>query len=164
MADDPEIENVRVGFPEADDIEIPHPPLRAFCDYCLTVKPRSDYADRRDFDFNRLQPWLGNIMIVDYLPEAKDFRYRLYGTAVSSQTSFDLTGTRVSERPPNIGGFIARFYLEAVEGKRLVYTEHTRAYPRFIRDWHRLICPVVDNGRVQIVICIYSVSTKERPA
>jgi hypothetical protein len=163
MADDPEIENIRVGFPETDDIDIPHPPVRAFCDYCRSVKPRDGYADRSHFDFNRLQPWLGNIMIVDYLPETQDFRYRLYGTAVSDQTSFDLTNTLVSERPPNIGGFIARFYLEAVRRKKLVYTEHTRLYPRFIRDWHRLICPVVDNGRVQIVTGIFSVNSKERP-
>jgi hypothetical protein len=164
MADDPEIENIRVGYPESDYIGIPHPPLRAFRDYCLSVKPRNDYADRGDFDFNRLQAWLGNMMIAEYLPETKDFRYRLYGTAVSDKTSFDLTGTLVSERPPNIGGFIARHYIDAVESRRLVYTEHTRIYPRFIRDWHRVICPVVDTGRVQIVTCIYSVNTKERPA
>ena len=163
MADDPKIKNIRVCFPEIDGIDIPHPPLRAFCEYCLSVKPPDDYADRRHFDFDRLQPWLGSIMIADYLPDTRDFRYRLYGTVVADQTSFDLTSTLVSERPPNLRNFIALHYLASVDRKRLVYTEHTRIYPRFIRDWHRLICPVVDGSRIQVVTCIFSVNTQERP-
>lgn len=162
MADDSTPENIRVGYPEIDGADIPHPPLRAFCEYCLSVKPRDDYAERRHFDFEHLQPWLGHIMIVDYLPAEKDFQYRLYGTHIADYTGFDLTGRRVSEIPPALGKFLARAYADSVDQKRLVYTEHTRTYPRFSRNWHRVLCPVKDGDRIQVVICIVPVSTTNK--
>jgi hypothetical protein len=162
MEDDKAPEKIRIGFPEVDGTDIAHPPLRAFCDYCLSVKPADDYADRSDFDVFRLKPWLGYMMIVAYQPEIRDFRYRLYGTYLADQAGFDLTGSLVSQMPRGIGDFILRLYLDCVDTRKLVYSEHTHVHARYSCDWHRVLCPVRDRDNIQVVGCNIPVATPIR--
>ena len=162
MADDATPTNIRVAYPERDGIDIPNASLRAFCEHCLAVKPPDDYAERRHFDFAQLKSWLGYIMILDYLPAEDDFRYRLYGTHIADHVGFDLTGTLVGAMPHGLREFVARNYRESVERKAVLYTEHTRNYPRFTRDWHRVLCPVRDGDDIQVVTCNIPVNTLER--
>ena len=153
MVDDRSPEKTLVSYPEIDGIDIPHPPLRAFCEYCLSVKPSDDFAERRHFDFFRLQPWLGFMMIVDYLEATRDFRYRLYGTHIVDQAGSDLTGSLVSELPRGVGDFVTRVYRESVDRKKVIYSMHTRVNARFSCDWHRVLCPVRIGNNIQVVGC-----------
>jgi hypothetical protein len=153
MTDDKAPEKIRVCYPEIDRVDIPDTSLRAFCDYCLSVKPPGDYAERGHFDVFRLKPWLGYMMIVAYHPEIRDFRYRLYGTYLADQAGFDLTGSLVSRMPRGIGSFILRRYLECVDERKLIYSEHTHVHARYSCDWHRVLCPVRDRDNIQVVVC-----------
>jgi len=150
-------ENIIVAYPEQEDVEIRNPVVRAFNDYCLSVKPAGGYADRADFDPFKLRPWLGYIMILEHLPADDDFRYRMYGTFVAEQTGCDMTGRRVSDFGPELGPgfrtFFKRLYNECLARKTIIYAEHTRIYSGFDREWCRLLCPVRAIDTTQIVVC-----------
>ncbi|MGD8810110.1 MAG: PAS domain-containing protein, partial [Gammaproteobacteria bacterium] len=107
-------DNVVVAYPEQETFEIPHTAVRAFSDYCRTVKPVSALADRASFDVFQLRPWLGYIMILDAVPETDDFRYRMYGTRIAEQSGFDMTGKLVSAFDSPVGTFFAGLYRDCV--------------------------------------------------
>ena len=151
-------DNIIVAYPEREACVIPHRPVQAYCDYCRSVKPPSDYADRGDFDAFTLRPWLGYIMILEYLPDREDFRYRMYGTRIATQSGFDMTGRLVSEFDSSVGAFFARLYRECVAERQLIYSEHTRVQGRYDCDWHRVMCPVRAGDAVQLVVCNYPVA------
>jgi len=52
---------------------------------------------RADFDWAELQPWFGNIIMMDVLDGGIDFRYRLVGSLLVRAVGRDLTGRRISE-------------------------------------------------------------------
>ncbi len=159
MMTDSEPDNIVVAYPELEEVDIRHPLVQGFCDYCRSVKPVGDYADRADFDPFKLRPWLGYIMILEHLPAEDDFRYRMYGTFVAAQTGCDMTGRRVSDFGPELGpafsAFFKRLYSESLARKTMIYAEHTRIYSRFDREWLRILCPVRAIDTTQIVVCNY---------
>lgn len=155
--------NIVVAYPEQVDCAIRHQPLREFSDYCRSVKICCEFADRAAFDAFKLRPWLGFIMILEYLPEEDDFRYRIYGTHIAEQSGFDMTGRRVSAFGGPVGQFFERLYRDSMATKRLIYSEHTRLHARYDCDWHRVICPVKAGDGVQIVACNYPVQRMKTP-
>jgi PAS domain len=163
---DSEPDNVVVAYPEQENVDIRAPLVQTFCDYCRSVKPAGDYADRADFDPFTLRPWLGYIMILEHLPAEDDFRYRMFGTYIAAQTGFDMTGQRVSDFSVAygnaFGAFVKRMYSESVARKTIIYAEHTRIYSRVDCDWHRVLCPVRASDTIQIIVCNYPVA-RQRP-
>jgi hypothetical protein len=157
-------DNILVSYPEQDEIPIAHPSARGFCDYCLSVKPKGDFADRQDFDVFKLRPWLGYIMILEYLADQDDFRYRMFGTQIAEQSGFDMTGRLVSDLPSPGSGFYAKLYRESMNGRKLVYSQHTRIHARYDCDWHRILCPVQAGGQIQIVTGNFPVTRPNAPA
>lgn len=157
MATDQPPDNIVVAYPETDDCAIADTPVRDFLDYCRAVKPPGALGDRNHFDAFSLRPWLGYIMILEYLPDADDFLYRIYGTLIAEQSGFDMTGRRVSDFGSATGQFFETLYREAVGDRKLIYSEHTRVHARYNCDWHRLICPVRADDRIQVVVCNYPV-------
>jgi hypothetical protein len=155
-------DNIVVAYPEQEDCEIGHRPVQTFCDYCRSVKPVGDFADRTDFDAFTLRPWLGFIMVLDYLPAEEDFRYRVYGTRVADHSGFDMTGRRVSDFESPVGVFFNDLYRDCVTRKRLIYSEHTRVHGRFDCDWHRILCPALAGDSIQVVVCNYPIA-RQRP-
>jgi len=152
--------NFLVAYPEQGNVTIPNELVRDFCTYCLEVKPDGDWADRADFDPFKLRPWLGYIIIVEFLEAENDFRYRMYGTRVSDQTDCDMTGRLVSDYDSDVRDFNMRLYHDCVSNRRIVYSEHTRLYSRYDCDWCRVICPVKSDAQIQAIACNYPV---ERP-
>ena len=161
MTADQKPENIVIAYPEKEDCDIRHGPVREFCDYCRSVKPQSDFGDRAEFDAFKLRPWLGYIMILEYLPEEDDFRYRMYGTRISEQSGFDMTGRLVSAFNSAAGNFFAELYRDSMAGKHLVYSEHTRVHARYDCDWNRLICPVRAGRETHLVVCNYPVARRK---
>lgn len=154
-------DNIVVAYPEQEKFEIAHGAVRAFSDYCRSVKAPSAYADRASFDPFQLRPWLGYIMILDTVPESDDFRYRMYGTRIAEHSGFDMTGKLVSAFDSPVGKFFADLYRECVAEKCLIYSVHSRVHARFDCDWHRLMCPARAGDVVQIVACNYPVARQK---
>ena len=157
-------DNILVCYPETDEISIPHPPAQSFCDYCLSVKPPGDLADRQEFDVFKLRPWLGFIMILEYLADQDDFRYRMFGTQIAEQSGFDMTGRMVSDLPNPGSAFYEKLYRESMNDRKIIYSQHTRIRARYDCDWHRILCPVQAGGQIQIVTGNFPVTRPSAPA
>src|SRR5262245_27250689 len=54
---------------------------------------------RVDIRAEQLQPWLGNLILLDVIDGGKDFRYRLFGSVIAREAGFDLTGKFLSDYP-----------------------------------------------------------------
>lgn len=127
----------------------------SFLEYCRGVKAPGAYAPREQFDMFLLRPWFGYLMILDYLPESDDFRYRLYGSEIAANSGFDMTGKRVSDFDSKTGRFFHQSYLEAVKEKRLIYTVNLAEHAQFDLWWHRVICPARRGDDIQLIACNY---------
>jgi hypothetical protein len=91
-----------------------------------------------------LRPALGYLMTLDVMPEAADFRYRLFGSRVAERSGFDLTGKLVSKvpgPPDGVAWFLATYAAAALERAPL-YAEHTPWSAMSVTRWYRLILPL----------------------
>ena len=77
--------------------EAPFPPDRhakidsLFC-YWNSLRPASGLPARKDFDPTQIPDLLRNIWLIDVVPPAPRFRYRLVGTAIVEARGYDQTG------------------------------------------------------------------------
>lgn len=98
-----------------------------------------------------LRPALGYVIIIDVVADGQDFRYRLFGSAVSSVSGFDMTGRLVSEHPAST--YVTEFSIAvgraAIRRRAAVYTARRPVGAQDTLLWERLVLPLVDeNGRV----------------
>ena len=157
MQIDPSIQNVVIAYPEQGNCKIPHAPVQEFCDYCLTVKPQAAFANRVHFDGFKLRRWLGYIMVLDYLPDLDDLRYRTYGARIAEYSGFDMTGRLVSDFNSPVGQFFSQLYRDSIAQKQIIYSEHTGVHAERGCDWHRVICPVSADDAIEVVACNYPI-------
>lgn len=98
-----------------------------------------------------LRPALGYVMLVDPVDDGADFRYRLYGSLISSVSGTDLTGKLVSQHhaSPYVVDFSFAGYLAVYRRPEPLYTFRRPARAEFTRSWERLVLPLLDDtGRV----------------
>lgn len=148
---------VKVWYPESEERLPSHQGSHSFLDYCLKVKPKGELGGREYFPVEKLMSWLGNIMILEYLPDADDFRYRLYGSEIASRSGFDMTGKCVSDFHSVMGDIFRAQYLKAVEERCLIVSRNPYLHSRAPCDWERIICPVTDGKKIQLVVSNYMV-------
>lgn len=74
-----------------------HPLVRGFAALWHEKRGACRLPLRSDFAFEDLQPWFGNVIIMDAIDGADDFRYRLIGTGITGFLDRDYTGRLVSE-------------------------------------------------------------------
>ena len=99
-----------------------------------------------DLDPIDLRPALGNIMLVDVLDDGRDFRYRLYGSAIAFISSGDKTGKSVIDFEGIPAQFFYVVYRAALIRRCPVYTHHYPANMSNFRRWHRLLLPLSDKS------------------
>lgn len=156
--------HTRVMYPESEDVRPEISGAVAFQDYCRRVKPVGDFADRSAFTPELLRPWIGYIMILDYLPDQRDFRYRVYGTIIASESGFDVTNKLVSDFRTATGDFFLRVYRESIDKRVLIYSVNSGVHSKYECDWHRIVCPVQHGDSAQIVACNYPIRRKDETA
>lgn len=81
--------------------------------------------DRSRFGPEDLKPWLGNIFILQWDPEAGDYRYRVFGSNWPFTLGADLTGRHLSAWPRTIA-VAKRERLHAVLARRIPAAGHFR--------------------------------------
>jgi hypothetical protein len=153
--------HTRILYPESADVQPDVKGVASFLKYCRRVKPAGEFADRSNFTPELLRPWIGYIMILDYIPETRDFRYRVYGTNISSESGFDVTNSLVSDFRNATGDFFLRVYREAIDKRALIYSVNSGLHSKFECDWHRIVCPVQHGDTAQIVACNYPTKRKD---
>jgi hypothetical protein len=148
------LDDVFVVFPEFDDVSsLSVPTVRTFTTYCRSVKPHRDFARPEPFRRSKLQRWIDYFMIVDYVDEIDELRYRHYGTGIAKFAGFDMTGRLVSDFDSEVGRFFERLYRKCLAEKIIIYSEHNRVHARRSCNWHRVLCPVQEGNRTFIVAC-----------
>lgn len=147
--------DIVVAYPENEKVSrLSDREILGFTKYCLSVKPRGALANAQDFTLAKLSRWLDHLMIVDYLPDIDNFRYRHYGRGIAKISGFDMTGRMVRDFDSEVGRFFERLYRKAISEKILIHSEHGRVHARNNCDWHRLICPAQEqDGSISAYVC-----------
>lgn len=74
-----------------------HDSVKAIYHYWIGKRQGRAMPSRRDIDPIEMKPWLAHLMLVDVLPEAPRFVYRLVGTGEVAQRRRDPTGQPVAD-------------------------------------------------------------------
>ena len=96
---------------------------------------------------------LPNIVLVDVLPEARRFRYRVMGTAVARMLGTDWTGRFVDEMP-YVHDSVQRQYEETAQSRQptVIVNEHIRYDTHLMQHkrirYERLMLPLAEAGDV----------------
>ena len=77
--------------------KLEHPTLAFFREYWDSKRAGRAMPARKDISPSEVREHLGWMILIDVLPEMKDFRYRLIGTLVTQYFNTDATGALVSE-------------------------------------------------------------------
>mgnify|MGYP001162381607 CR=1 FL=1 len=95
----------------------------------------------------RMKPALGYVMLLDVLEGGRDFRYRVYGSAIAARSGFDATGRTVTELPvaPLTEYFLAG-YRACLRRVAPLFTRHAPPVLLHVVGWDRLILPLEDDG------------------
>lgn len=91
---------------------------------------------------------LGDVIMLEPIPEEDDFRYRLFGSGTVARLGEDMTGRKVSELPaaPSVRRFILRSYKAAVEERQAYLTMHILPDYVSTENWRRIILPISDEA------------------
>src|SRR5713226_1460082 len=114
-------------------LDIHHPLLRRLLDLWNAKRGDRPMPVRADFDVFELKDWLGNLMLIEVLPEASEFRYRLYGSVLASYYNRDLTGKLTATLPPETRDIVGRENAEACLTRRPMMIERRRSVKQSTR-------------------------------
>jgi hypothetical protein len=102
---------------------------------------------RSDMRAEDLQPWLGNIILLDVIDGGKDFRYRLFGSVIAREAGFDMTGKMLSDYPiKSRAPFLFEVHRELVRRACPAISEHNPDVPN-VRRRRRLLLPFSSDGK-----------------
>jgi hypothetical protein len=121
-------------------------PLRVLQDYWSDLAAGRAMPLASEIDPLDMREALGHVALLDVIEDGRDFRYRVFGTAIAAVSEFDLTGRNVSESPASayIVEFALAIYRAACARKAPVFTEHGPAGTHEVHAWQRLILPLAD--------------------
>jgi hypothetical protein len=129
--------------PAADSLD--EAALRALYAYWLDLPPGPRAPRAADIDPLRMRGALGYVMLMDAVDDGRDFRYRLYGSAIAERSGFDATGKLISEIAVTP---LREFFLASYRACRArvtpLFTRHVPPYDVHVVSWDRLILPLND--------------------
>ena len=93
---------------------------------------------------------LGFVMLLEAVRDGRDYRYRVYGSAIAARSGFDATGKTVSECPTApLAEFFVASYRACRARKAPLFIRHAPPVLVHVVSWDRLILPL-DDGRGEI--------------
>jgi hypothetical protein len=135
---------------------ISHPLLQRLLDLWHAKRGDRPMPARADFDVFELKDWLGNLMLVEVLDGAREFRYRLYGSVLASYYGRDLTGKLTGALPPQTRATVRREYAGVWASRRPSVVERQRSVRHSARMVAKLILPLSADGVVVDMILVAS--------
>lgn len=136
---------------DSHDVAISHPKLRALFDLWDARRGSRQAPPRSDFSHEDLLPWFGHLMLLDCL-DNNEYRYRLYGTALTQLFGFDLTGKLVGASSDLIGAKPQDEYARVVRIGAPVYTSRISPSAREYLQVDKLALPLMEGGRVTKIL------------
>jgi hypothetical protein len=145
----------RAMLPVCDDTALDnyHPLLRRLLDLWNIKRGDRLMPARADFDVFELKDWLGNLMLIEVLAGATEFRYRLYGSVLASYYDRDLTGKLTEVLAPETRDTVRREYAELCAVRRPMMIERKRSVKHSERMVAKLILPLGGpDGNVRMIM------------
>jgi hypothetical protein len=145
----------RAMLPVRDDASLDnyHPLLRRLLDLWNVKRGNRLMPVRADFDVFELKDWLGNLMLIEVLAGATEFRYRLYGSVLASYYDRDLTGKLTEVLPPETRDTVRREYAELCALRRPMMIERKRSVKHSERMVAKLVLPLGGpDGNVRMIM------------
>jgi hypothetical protein len=134
-------------------LETYHPLLRRLLALWNAKRGGRAMPVRADFDVLELKDWLGNLMIIEVLPGAVEFRYRLYGSVLASYYDRDLTGKLTEVLPPESRDTVRREYAAVCAARQPMTVERKRSVKHSERMVAKLILPLAGpDGAVHMMM------------
>lgn len=140
--------------PTADDLEAD--PCRFLLRYWHGLRGGQDVAPAAAIDPAAMRPALGYVLLLDVIGDGSDFRYRLYGSLVTSISNRDMTGRLMSEH--HASDYVVDFSIACGRAglrRRLpLRTMRLPAGSEYTRAWERLQLPLAgpDGSIVRLLI------------
>jgi hypothetical protein len=111
---------------------------------------------RYDFAFEELRPWLGELHLLEVLPD--DFRFKVFATGTAERVKREYTGRLISEAAPRELAQEAMIaYRQAVNLRTPLFSDRSNVHIEGRAfSWNRLILPLgVDGATVDhLFVCI----------
>jgi len=146
-----------MSSPEQDDPpEIRHPLLQRLLVLWQTKCGDRMMPGRADFDVLELKDWLGNLILIDVLDGAAEFRYRLYGSVLASYYGRDLTGKLTAAMRPETRDLVRREYARVCAARHPMMIERKRSVKHSTRLVAKLILPLAADGVTVDMILVAS--------
>ncbi|HTZ79822.1 MAG TPA: PAS domain-containing protein [Stellaceae bacterium] len=125
-----------------------HRPLRFLREHWLELAADREMPLAHEIDAVNLRPALGFIILVDVVEGGRDFRYRLFGSALAAASGFDMTGRLLSDHraSPHIPAFYLAAYRAVLRRREPLFTEHGPSHVVRTKAWHRLVLPLADES------------------
>ncbi len=101
---------------------------------------------RADIEVFELKPWLGWLSLLDVVDDGADFRFRVFGTALTERFGTDWTGRHLSEQSPEAQARSFPAYRRVVASSEPDFGILDRADARARYAWQRLILPLSTGG------------------
>ena len=127
-----------------------HPALQALFEYWLSKRRGRTMPSRADLVLSEIKPHLAWMSLLEVLPGAADFRYRLIGTRITLYFAADTTGKTVSEsyaETPEARDIMLALLRQVVDTKTPIRTYGNLAWlGRGLEDFESLFLPLSDDG------------------
>jgi hypothetical protein len=131
--------------PALDSLETPQ--HRFLLRYWGDLRGAQRWPAHDQIDAIELRPALGYVNLLEAIGDGRDFRYRVFGSAIASVSGFDLTGRLSSTlyASPYIVEFGVAAYRAARHRGEVLSTEHGPPATAYTASWHRLVLPFGDD-------------------
>jgi len=128
--------------------EMPVGPLRFLATHWRALAGNGVLPHIREIDPFKLRPALGYLMVLDPLDGGRDFRYRLYGSAIARISGLDMTKRKMSEHPASsyVSEFSIAIYRASLILRAPIYSTRHPVGAELTMLWHRLSLPFADDA------------------
>lgn len=116
-----------------------------------------------EIDPVRLGFILGWLMIIEPLENGADFKYRLFGSEITTIQRRDLTGCKVSDSFPNFARWTSDVYRKVMAKRTPMMTHHSPQRYVAVDRWERLVLPYANEAGEVTRLLVGAVITRKIP-
>jgi hypothetical protein len=144
--------------------QIDDPRLARLYEYWLLCKGSRRFPARSDIDPLEFRYVLGHVMLLDVLRDPLRFRFRLHGTEMARQASYDLTGKFLDDLPvAEYRDYVIDRCKHLVADGEPLLVRHNRILDNKLRRYEALWLPFSDDEMlVSMLLCalIYDIDKR----
>jgi hypothetical protein len=104
--------------------------------------------EAREIDALEMRPALGYVSLLEVIEDGRDFRYRVFGSAIAAVVGFDMTGRPASalKARAEVAEFALAIYRAVLARGEPLLAEHGPPSTISSVAWHSLVLPLANPG------------------